>query len=384
MEKRSVKNRKRRRLSGRGIFTLVLLFVALVLLIALLRACAANISFRKAVLVGDSVQSGGTVVEYARFGSYVLRYSRDGVALLSEDGKERWNSGYSFAGPRVKIQGSYGIIGDVGGYQAYIFNKDGISGTISLSSPLLNMTVSAKGTAALALEEDQACRIQFYDKKGNMLDISATLEMSVSGYPLDLALSPDGNGLLVSASTAVAGALSSQLVFYNFGVGKTNANRLVGYFSYGDSLFPDVKYLSDTSAVAIGDDRMLFFSLEQENMPTVEKEIPFETKVSAVDVGQKNTAVILPALSGGGLKISAYTSGGREQFTAELDSSCRYLEAGDDYVLVMTDEGLRIFDYKGKLRFSGELEKSGLQVFSMGGTTLVQPEGGHIYRYRLE
>ena len=50
----------------------------------------------------------------------------------------------------------------------------------------------------------------------------------------------------------------------------------------------------------------------------------------------------------------------------------------------MTSEsGVRMWDYKGKLRFEGMLEQDAQTVFATDKRTLIQPSGGHLYRYRL-
>ena len=170
--------------------------------------------------------------------------------MLEGSGKELWNLSYVYAKPKAKLQGSYGAIADIGGTGACIFGRDGITGQITTNSPILNLAVSEKGTTVLILEEGTKSIIQFNDRTGKPLDISATLEMAISGFPLDAALSPDGTGLIVSAGAYLSGVLGTQIVFYNFAVGKGEMNRLVGYFTYENVLFPEIRYMGGEAAVA--------------------------------------------------------------------------------------------------------------------------------------
>ena len=365
----------------------------LVRLIVVLLLCAAALfllirflgrrNFRGAELVEDNEQSGGSAVSYLHLGGRVLRYSRDGAAMLGEKGKELWNLSYSYAKPKAKLQGSCGMIADIGGTGACIFGKEGITGQIMTNSPILNLAVSEKGTAVLAVEEGTTSRLRFYDRTGKELDISVTLEMAISGFPLDIALSPDGTGLVVSAGAYVSGALASQLVFYNFAVGKGEMNRLIGYFSYENTLFPEVRYMGSSAVAAVGDDRLVFFDMSTENKPQVAQEVKFDTPITSADMGEAHAAVVRSQASGTGLILEVFDKVGRKCFDTELAEFPRYMEEGSRYVLVTAASGVRIWDYKGKLRFSGQLEADAQTVFATGRITLIQPAGGHLYRYRL-
>ena len=363
----------------RLIVVVLLAAAALVLLIRLL----SHRNFRTADLVSDSEQSGGSAVSYLHLGGHILRYSQNGAALMEERGKELWNLSYEYAKPKAKLQGDYGIIADIGGTGACIFGTEGITGVIMTNSPILNLAVSQKGTAVLVLEEGTTSLLQFYDRTGRALDISATMEMAISGFPLDIALSPDGTGLIVAAGAYVSGALATQLVFYNFSVGKSEMNRLVGFFTYDNVLFPELRYMDAASAVAVGDDRLIFFDLKTENRPQVGQEVKFDTEISAVDVGEGHAAVVRSSDSGTGLILEVFDKAGEKCFETDLTEYPRYLEEGKNYVLMTSASGVRLWDYQGRLRFEGLAEQDPQTVFAVNRRTLIQPSGSHLYRYRL-
>lgn len=363
----------------RLIAVLILAAAALVLLIRLV----SRRNFRSADLISDSEQSGGSAVSYLHLGGRILRYSQNGAAMLEGSGKELWNLSYVYAKPKAKLQGSYGAIADIGGTGACIFGRDGITGQITTNSPILNLAVSEKGTTVLILEEGTKSIIQFYDRTGKPLDISATLEMAISGFPLDAALSPDGTGLIVSAGAYLSGVLGTQIVFYNFAVGKGEMNRLVGYFTYENVLFPEIRYMGGEAAVAVGDDRLVFFDLSTENKPKVGQEVKFETEISAADAGEAHAAVVRSADSGTGLVLEVFDRTGRKCFAVDLTEYPRYLEEGRNYVLMTSASGVRLWDYKGRLRFTGLAEQDPQTVFAVDRNTLIQPSGGHLFRWRL-
>ena len=52
-------------------------------------------------------------------------------------------------------------------------------------------------------------------------------------------------------------------------------------------------------------------------------------------------------------------------------------------MLLTAESGVKIWDHSGKLRFEGMLAQDAQTVFAMGSRSLVQPSGGHLYRYTL-
>ncbi len=380
---RKLSEKKTRHINRKRLVRLLIVLLLCAAAIFLLVRLLMRRNYRTADLISDSEQSGGSAVSYLHLGGRILRYSQNGAAMLEGSGKELWNLSYQYAKPKAKLQGNYGAIADIGGTGACIFGRDGISGQIMTNSPILNLAVSEKGTTVLVLEEGMTSRIQFYDRNGKALDISATLEMAISGFPLDVALSPDGTGLIVSTGAYLSGALGTQLVFYNFAVGKGEMNRLVGYFTYDNVLFPEVRYMGGAAAVAVGDDRLVFFDLSTENKPKVGEEVRFDTEISAADAGESHAAVVRSSDSGTGLVMEVFDKAGRKCFATELTEYPRYLEEGRNYVLMTSASGVRLWDYKGKLRFTGLAEQDPQTVFATSRNTLIQPSGGHLYRWRL-
>lgn len=376
--------RKKRHLNRKRLVRLIIFVLLIFAAAGLLVRLFSRRSFSKAEPVAETEQSGGSAAEYLHFGNKILRYSRNGAALLKEDGRELWNTGYSFETPKAKIQGDNAMIADIGGTSACIFGKDGITGVIMTNQPILNLAVSGTGTAVLALENGTTSILQFYDRTGKELDISVTLEMGMSGFPMDIALSPDGSGLVVAAGAYISGGLAAQIVFYNFSVGRGETNRLVGYFTYNDIVFPEIRYMNSQTVAAAGDDRLVFFDLSTETKPQVAEEYLFDTPITAVDLGDAAVSVVRSAASGPGLLMEVFGRSGKRLFSAELDETPRYLEESADYVLLTAESGVKIWDYRGKLRFDGILSQDARTVFAMSRRDLVQPSGGLLYRYRLK
>ena len=85
--------------------------------------------------------------------------------------------------------------------------------------------------------------------------------MNGSGYPAAISLSPGGELLCVSYWYVDAGTLKTNIAFYNFGPIGENANdHMVSVYSYTDMLVPQVQFMNDSTAFAVGDNRLMIYS----------------------------------------------------------------------------------------------------------------------------
>ena len=112
-------------------------------------------------------------------------------------------------------------------------------------------------------EDGSTTWIYVYDAKGNVLVYFKT-KMSNSGYPVAVALSPDAMLMSVSYLYVDSGVMRSSVAFYNFGeVGQNELHNYVSGFNYTDSVVPYVKFLNGEIAVAVADDRIMFYKGNQ-------------------------------------------------------------------------------------------------------------------------
>ena len=247
----------------------------------------------------QEIESSSEGNHYEAFAGGMLRYSANGMALLDTSGRAVWDYGYSMKSPVMAVNGSYGIVGDRQAQTVVIFGTDGMLGTITTTMPILGLTISAHGVAALMLDDTDSSVIQFYDRTGLKLDITVKNVLTeTTGYPMDLSLSPTGTGLILSMIYMDQGSMQSRITFLNFDVGKSSSDRVVGMFPYGETLFPQVEYLSDTRACAFGDSQIEFYSLQNEASPQLITSVPCDSQVQSVFAGNGKVGVVLNGENG--------------------------------------------------------------------------------------
>ena len=286
--------------------------------------------------------------------------------------------------PHLVIQEEYGAIYDLAGQRVIVFSKNGLSGTYSTTAGILTLAVSAKGLTAAALDNGLTTVVQLFAASGSRLDIEMGFEMSMSGYPLAMALSPDGTGLVISFVSSNTGAMNSQITFYNFSVGKSEPDRIMGYFQYDGQIFPQINYLGAGRVVAVGDSSIEFFSLAQENKPILLESVALPSEISVYTAAQEHAAFLYSDPSTGKMSLRVFDSNGKLCFDRETSGGFRSVSLEKKGVLFLSDTSLTLWNYSGKVRYSGNLSRTGQIMLMSGSRTILQFDGSHIYRYRLK
>ena len=338
--------------------------------------------FTRAEIEKSYVTAASGQAGIAVFNGGLLRYSADGASFLNEEGRELWNVNLSMNAPRFISQGSHAILADMYGNSVVILDKTGECGRFTTAEPIINAAVSSTGVTAVALERDLNSLICFYNEIGTRLDIEISLEMAVSGYPMAMALSPDGSGLVLSMVSSQSGNLNSQLVFYNFTVGRSEANRLVGFFNHEGHLLTQIDHMNAKRVAAVSEDGLEIYSLEQENKPELKTSIPFPGEIVSYAAANRHEAFLCPEAGTGSLILTVYDDNGKECFTKKVGNGARGLTLGSELVMLQTDGRVDLWTYSGSSYFSGTLPQPGTGLYLMG-KKLLQFDGNQIHQYRF-
>ena len=80
---------------------------------------------------------------YEKYLDGVLRYSRDGIVFLSEQGEEIWNQPCQMNYPIMEICDDTVVVADKGGTSIYVFQKKGLKGEIHTTLPIEKVSASS-------------------------------------------------------------------------------------------------------------------------------------------------------------------------------------------------------------------------------------------------
>ena len=267
------------------------------------------------------------------------------------------------------------VVADKKGYSIYICNQDGCQGVVTTTLPISRAAVSSTGVTVAILEDTKSNVIAFYDKTGTKLEIEIQTTLSGNGYPMDLAISPNGMLLMVSYVYLDAGSMQNQVVFYNFDEeGQSIRDRLVGGFKeYGSSMVARVHFLDDTHAAAFAQDRLCFYSLENTVKPvqTAQVDIDADTEIRSIFYSDQNAGIVTKD-SDGTRTMQVFDKNGKEVCRADIDMEYDTVEISRNRVLFYRDSECRIYNLSGKLKYRGTMEGGIEKLICLGENRYIQ------------
>lgn len=298
-------------------------------------------------------------------GANTVTYSKDGVSCLDTNGKKVWNQTYEMQKPMVDVSGECIALTDYNGRDIYVMNSEKILGTISTSMPIKNIAVAENGITAAVLEEGTTTWIYVYDTKGNVLVYSKT-KMSNSGYPIEVALSPDANLMAVSYLYVDSGIMRSSVGFYNFGeVGQNELHNYVSGYNYTDSVVPYVKFFDNQSVVAVADDRIMFYEGEQK--PAVAGETILSQEILSVYQSDEYVGLVFENTdTEHKYCMDLYNAEGVKKYSIEFDCDYTDIVIKKDIVVVYNKNEWNVYTISGRRKFSGVYESNIQKIVPKG------------------
>ena len=281
----------------------------------------------------------------------LIKYSKDGISEINLSGNTVWTGSYDMKEPQVAVCGKYVVVADIGGKEAYIYNGEDTGTEISTDYEIKQVCVSRQGLVALLLEDTSSDIIHIY----NPYDVSSKLLVEIptnvdAGYPLCIALSPDGTSLVASYICVTAGKMETKVAFYNFSdVGK-NSDCLVGAKIYEDVLISDIRFLNDNQVCLFGDTG--FYIWKNMKQPQQEMEKKIKGQIKSVFYSEKNIGLILETNQKRQVcRMQIYNVKGKKITDFAFDNNYDSVELVDDEILMYSPKECSIFRLNGVERF---------------------------------
>lgn len=315
---------------------------------------------------GENGVSESDYEDYEIFGDGFLKVTRDGATYIDSSGKTIWNQSYEMNSPYVSISGDYCAIADQGKTAIYIMNKTGTTGQAETNLPITKISVAGTGVTYALLEDSKASYITVFSKEGAALDISIKSVLDGDGYPVDIAVSPDGTELIASFASIENGTIQNKVIFYNLSEIGQNAgsNRVVGGFTddFSGHLAGRVHFSDDTHAQAFYDGGIAFFSTKVLTSPELSQKVEIEQTVQAITYADDYIGVITDnsdsETSADPYTLTVYRLNGQTVFSTPFQLNYTNFDIDQDRVLVYNNTTLQLYDMSGTLKYSGNIDTS--------------------------
>lgn len=314
--------------------------------------------------VANSIYTGTDVM---RYGNNFLVYGRDGMKCINNKGEQLWNETFQMQKPMIDICSDVIGVADYNGSTVHVLDSSGPVMTVDTGMPIRKFRVSAKKQVVTILDDDSITPISLYNSVGEKRAIFKT-SMHDSGYPLDIALSDNGELVGVSFLGVDKGAFKTNVAFYNFGeVGKNETDNLVSGYTYAGAVVPEIDFVSEGKAVAVADNRLMFYSGNQK--PASNGEVLVSEEIQGVFCGEEHVALIFrDSESDYRYRADIFDGNGKKKDSAYFDMD--YIDAffdKDRFVIYGSNDCL-IHKIGGIDKFRGTFDKSVLLVMPTGSS----------------
>lgn len=291
---------------------------------------------------------------YRALGTSILTYSKDGANCMDAKGNVMWNQTYEMQNPIVDINGSVVAIGDYNGRTIYIMNETGSLGEITTNMPIRNFCVASNGVVAAILDDAAYTRINLFDTAGNIL-VNAETTMDKSGYPIDIAISPNGELFAISYFYLNGGSMKTSIAFHNFGaVGQNlSSDRFVSGYDYQGTVVPFIRFMNSSTVFAVSDDRIMFFTGNQK--PLSEMENLLNEEVQGIFYNEQYVGLVfLNTESEEKYRMDVYNAKGNIIANKYFDIEYQDIVFYQDNILIYNETEYSVNNINGVERFSDQ------------------------------
>lgn len=333
-------------------------------LIALVCICSyyqhVNGLYKNYEVLKEYEKDDGGLVNYMAYQDKILKYSNDGASVLDKDGNAVWNGSYDMKDPRVSICGNYVAIADIGGKEIYVFNGKDSGKEIKVLNDIIWVDVGGQGVVAVAMENGDSSLIDIYDpyQTSDTLRVEIPTTVNEDGFPVDIALSNDGQKLVTGFVDIADGVMENKVTFYNFDeVGQNDINRQTGMVNLEDTLISNVEFLNNDTVCVFTENGFLLYSMKQKQEEIAN--ITFEETIKSVLMSERYAGVVLKEYSDAEkYKLVVYNLKGKKVLDKDLDFDYDTVQLANTDIIFNTELDCNIIRLNGKKKFEKIFDRS--------------------------
>jgi hypothetical protein len=336
-----------------------------ILILAGIVLFAAKRTYHNYKIVKSSDQEDVVSTQYVEMNGKILRYSPDGVSLVTKNLQTVWNENYSMENPVADVREGAAVIADVDGTSLMIFDKNGKTGSVTTSYSIVKARVSSGGLVAAILDGGDDTWINFYASDGSLIAENQT-KIDDPGYPLDIAVSDNGVVMMVAYQFIDGGDTTSYVAFYNFGeVGQNEDDKIVSGYTYDGVIVPQIEYLSGNKSVALRDDGFTSYSGKEipKEVITVEEENEIISTFYDDDI---IGLVFKNEDDDYQYSMSVYSTSGKLKFTKNFNIPYTSIKVSGGNIIMYNSSQINVITSSGTERYSGTVDGTIKNMLKLG------------------
>ncbi len=318
------------------------------------------------VRISDSFAVGeASSGSYVEFESGLLKYSRDGVSYLNQKGEEEWNQSYQIKKPTVVVGNSAALVYDQGGNAIEVITKDGIKGEMETNMPIEHAAVSSQGIVGAILKNSESAMVMCYDAKGNVL-VEHKSSISGTGYPVNIAMSNDGNTMEVLYLYTQDGKITSKILYYNFGsAGEDKTDHIVSEKEYDNTIMASAFFMDENTSVAVGDNLLAIYSGTES--PKESTTIKIGGEIKNIFHNSKYIGLIVKNKNASEYELQLYNTSGKKVLSKSVADTYDKAKISKGYIILYDGKKCSIYKINGIHRFEGSMDDDILEILPVSG-----------------
>lgn len=316
-------------------------------------------------ILKTSEQEDVVSTQYVELNGKILRYTPDGVSLVNRSLETVWSDIYKMQNPMADVRGERAVIVDRDGTSMRIYGKDGLEGSVTTSYSIVKARISSNGLVAAILDGGGDTWINFYASDGSLIAENQT-KIDDPGFPLDVAVSDDGQIMMVAYQFVDGGDTTSYVAFYNFGdVGQNEDDRIVSGYHYEGVVIPQIQYLSNSRSVALRDNGFTLYRGKQ--IPKETKTIEVEKEIVSTFYDDDTIGMVFKNDDSENLySMEVYSADGKLKFRREFDVPYTTIRMSDGYIIMYNSSQVAVLEDDGTEKYNGTVEGTLNDFFKIG------------------
>ena len=322
-------------------------------------------SYHNYKIVKSSEQEDVVSTSYVEMDGDILRYSPDGVSLVSDSMDTIWSETYQMQNPVADVNGNRAVIADKDGTTLEIYDKSGKTGSVTTSYSIIKARVSKSGLVAAILDGGDDTWIDFYSTDGSLIAENQT-KVDDPGYPLDVAISDDGVIMMVTYQFVDGNDTTSYVAFYNFGdVGQNEDDRIVSGYKYEGVVIPQIQYLEKGHAVALKDNGFTLYQGSQ--IPKEGKTVEVEKEIVSTFFDDDMIGLVFKNDSKDKqYTMEVYSTDGNLKFKQNFNIPYTTIKLSGGNILMYNSSQICVMNSRGVQKYMGSVDGTIKDFFKIG------------------
>ena len=358
-------NKKRSRHKRNAVKRTIITAVAVVAAIAAVGFYMEKRSYHNYKIVQSSEQEDVISTSYVEMDGDILRYSPDGVSLVSDKMNTLWSETYQMQNPMADVNGTRAVIADKDGTELEIYDKSGKTGSVTTSYSIIKARVSKSGMVAAILDGGDDTWINFYSTDGSLIAENQT-KVDDPGYPLDVAVSDDGVVMMVTYQFVEGSDTTSYVAFYNFGdVGQNEDDRIVSGYKYEGVVVPQIQYLDNNQSVALKDNGFTLYQGSQ--IPKEVKNVKVDQEIVSTFFDNDMIGLVFKNDSKDKqYTMEVYTTDGKLKFQQDFNIPYTTIKLSGGNILMYNSSQMCVMNSRGVQKYMGSVDGTIKDFFKIG------------------